>query len=581
MRFLRLALLAVASSALLGVDAAAQQYPNCPLTTGRDIITGEVGASSSAVSNHSQQGGVLDAASLATTSCNIGSVTANWISGTVNHPLIGQGIFKYKVVNGAGRYEQLGQSWVKHAFAAFQQNLCCTTCPGGAGTFSFLAPGCSDPYTAARNGSQSLLGPKYQVNANTGQYNASPPHPSGGNAGRDEMLMSDLEPSSGSVRYFGECMYVALDDAQDNNNDNNCSFRELTCSVGTSTQGYNFAVTGATQRMLPGIQGWQTAEPGVVLTDVIVPEDSVAPYDGNARLVLGSSVTDLGGGQWHYEYALYNMNSHRSIGSFSVPIPPGVNVSNIGFHDVAYRAGDGEGGVNYDGTDWTGTLAGGALTWATTPMANNNNANALRWGTTYNFRFDADFGPSTGTITLGQWRVVNNVPVTNVEVPGAPVFEAFCSNGSLGTDHTTACPCGNVGAASNGCAHSFSASGSNLTATGTAAADDVILDATNLPSTSFTLFMQHDAAADGIFHDGVLCAGGSLIRLRGRGAVGGQAIFPNSAFPNDATLTLSQRGSVTVGSGALRFYAAWYRNASTTFCPPATANVSNGFKIVW
>ena len=64
-------------------------------------------------------------------------------------------------------------------------------------------------------------------------------------------------------------------------------------------------------------------------------------------------------------------------------------------------------------------------------------------------------------------------------------------------------------------------------------------------------------------------------------AAGGQALFPNSAFAQDQTITLSQRGSVTVGSGALRFYGAWYRNASTTFCPPATANVSNGFKIVW
>jgi hypothetical protein len=32
----------------------------------------------------------------------------------------------------------------------------------------------------------------------------------------------------------------------------------------------------------------------------------------------------------------------------------------------------------------------------------------------------------------------------------------------------------------------------------------------------------------------------------------------------DSSITLSQRGSVTVGSGARRYYAAWYRNASTT-----------------
>jgi len=165
-------------------------------------------------------------------------------------------------------------------------------------------------------------------------------------------------------------------------------------------------------------------------------------------------------------------------------------------------------------------------------------------------------------------------------VSGLP-GNSICSNATLGVDHSTACPCGNVGAADNGCGHSFSAAGANLAASGSIAGDSVLLTATALPGTSFTLFMQHDAAGDQTFHDGVLCAGGGLIRLRGRGAVGGVATFPNSTFPQDATLTLSQRGSVTVGSGAVRYYAGWYRNASTTFCPPATANVTNGWRVTW
>jgi hypothetical protein len=95
---------------------------------------------------------------------------------------------------------------------------------------------------------------------------------------------------------------------------------------------------------------------------------------------------------------------------------------------------------------------------------------------------------------------------------------AFCSNGTLLIDHTTPCPCGNVGAGPNGCAHSFNANGANITANGSIAADTVQLFASGEPATSFTLFMQHDAAGDTIFHDGVLCAGGTLIRLRGRAA---------------------------------------------------------------
>jgi hypothetical protein len=38
---------------------------------------------------------------------------------------------------------------------------------------------------------------------------------------------------------------------------------------------------------------------------------------------------------------------------------------------------------------------------------------------------------------------------------------------------------------------------------------------------------------------------------------------------------------VTTGSGALRYYSLFYRSAAPTFCPPATANVTNGIRVVW
>ena len=47
---------------------------------------------------------------------------------------------------------------------------------------------------------------------------------------------------------------------------------------------------------------------------------------------MGYKVTNPTTGVWHYEYALYNQNLDRSIQSFSVPLGPGVNISNIGFH---------------------------------------------------------------------------------------------------------------------------------------------------------------------------------------------------------------------------------------------------------
>jgi len=165
---------------------------------------------------------------------------------------------------------------------------------------------------------------------------------------------------------------------------------------------------------------------------------------------------------------------------------------------------------------------------------------------------------------------------------GPPNPVAFCAGDGTQTDHTTTCPCGNDATTpGNGCGHSFDPGGANLSWTGIPANDDVVLGSSLTPVSSFTLFMQHDTPADAVFHDGVICAGGTLVRLRGRNAVAGAATFPNTNFPNDATLTLSQRGQVIVGSGAVRFYSAFYRNASTTFCPPATANVTNGVQITW
>jgi hypothetical protein len=158
---------------------------------------------------------------------------------------------------------------------------------------------------------------------------------------------------------------------------------------------------------------------------------------------------------------------------------------------------------------------------------------------------------------------------------------SFCSGDGSAVDHTTACPCGNNGLVGRGCAHSFDPSGALLDTSGSPAYDDLVLHSHATPAASFTLFLEHDAQGDTLFHDGVLCASGTLVRLRGRAAVAGEASFPDSAFAQDATITLSQRVGVFPGDGVRRYYSAWYRNASTTFCPPATANVTNGLIVDW
>ncbi|MGE4198328.1 MAG: hypothetical protein AB7G11_14530, partial [Phycisphaerales bacterium] len=115
----------------------------------------------------------------------------------------------------------------------------------------------------------------------------------------------------------------------------------------------------------------------------------------------------------------------------------GVMVTNIGFHDVDYHSGDGPGNVNFSGTDWTASKINGEvsdgtpLVWSTETFAQNQSANALRWGTLYNFRFDANVMPKSGSVTIGLWRppspgdpssVVS--PQGRLNVPGDPPMPA-------------------------------------------------------------------------------------------------------------------------------------------------------------
>jgi hypothetical protein len=178
---------------------------------------------------------------------------------------------------------------------------------------------------------------------------------------------------------------------------NNASFRQF---VVTGTTSFSFSALGATVRMQPAIWAW--AATGATLTQVL-------PDPGNDGFgLLGYKVTNLGAGMWHYEYALYNQNLDRAIQSFSVPLGSGVNVSNVGFHAPPQHPGWANDGTlndqGYSSTPWTVTQDGGSITWNTETFAQNQNANAIRWGTLYNFRFDANQPPQSSSATVGFFK---------------------------------------------------------------------------------------------------------------------------------------------------------------------------------
>lgn len=376
---------------------------------GPDVIVGDI----TGPSNYAADA-TYDYYSWGTTSCNIGSAVLEWIDegvypGATHHSVVSQNLMRWKVVNGSGRFEQVGQAWLKHTFCALQQSLCASCTPYGSCCCDHLGVGCSDPYTSGRNGDIPGLGPKCQINPSTGAQ-ATWPHPTpfgaATNRGRLRAAIVDIDPAQNAgARYFAECQYVTQDDAAAGNLNNNASYRGVTFG-GAST--YTAAYSGGTVRTSPAINAWgidpdgagplTACESGVTYVNVDVPSDG--------RFILAYKVTNIGGPTpYHYEFALDNLNSNRGARLFSLPIPNGVNVANIGFHDTGYHDGDGNVlGTDYDGTDWTSSLSGGVLSWSCPDEATNANANALRWGNMWNFRFDADQPPIAGNATIGLYK---------------------------------------------------------------------------------------------------------------------------------------------------------------------------------
>ena len=393
--------------------------------------------------------GDITAFAIGTTSCNIGGCFLNWLANPNNdHPVIGQNMYRLK----DGRFEQIGQSWLKHASAALQGSTCGTCSRAGSG--SYLGVVCSDPYSSGLNGSQGSLGPKSAVNASTGDFPANTNNTTG-NAiyKRLQVHTSDLDPAlNPSSSYFVEAQYVTWDDAATSNHSNNASYRPVNVST-ISAGNFTIALTGTTQRQHPGIDAWKAADPTVSQQTISAP--SVGRVGSDGVLILSAKATLLGGSIYHYEYALQNLNFDRSISSFRVPIPSGAVVTNIGFHDVDYHSGE-----PYDGADWTANVAGGAITWSTTPYATNPNANALRWGTLYNFRFDANIPPATDTISLGIFKpgIITSFTVSTV-TPNRCNSNGVCEPGENCTN--CAADCAGQGGGAGCCGNGTCEAGEN------------------------------------------------------------------------------------------------------------------------
>ena len=394
----------------------ALNQPGVGTVPGPDVIIGEL-IGLVQLDNGAVNGRV--GISLGTDACNKGTIDVDWFALPNNdHPFIPQNL--YRMSGGADnteRFEQIGQSWGKHAFTAASSNTCGFGCNGVGG--EHLGSGCSDAYGAGLNGAQDLIGSRAWVNPFTGNFpsgttsNNHSGHIHNVTSHRILVETSDLIPAQNpGATYFAEAQYMVPHEYTwcqthpgECNMFNNVSYQQQSVSGGPTN--FNFSPLGATAREQPAIEAWT----GAVVSDPIEPDPG-----NDGIFFVAYKVTGPDAGVWHYEYAVYNENLDRGIQSFEVVFPffpPGT--FNGGFHAPPQHPGfphDGtQGDAGYSSTPWIFTDNFQSVTWNCETFAQNQNANAIRFGTLYNFRFDSNAPPSGSTANVGFFKTGSPISV--------------------------------------------------------------------------------------------------------------------------------------------------------------------------
>jgi hypothetical protein len=407
---------------------------------------------------------------------NVGNRPMRWTSSTSDHPVIGTNLYR---VTG-NRFEQIGAGWMKHGFAVangtFDAGFGTCTVSGAVGT---LGINCSDPYGAGINGSQSRLGPRFDLNPTTGAFNAGwtslvPPIVTGQSTALDRRLQvrnSDLNVPGAS--YIAECFVFAPDDSLWGNSRNNFSARRISSFPASSSGSQSVGLVGDTFRA-SALEMWAAENPSTVrISRVDIHErtttfnDTWVPWvPGNTvintqaptpvtrqqwtRFVGTSAVTNNGNGTWTYEYALKNVNSDRAV-SRIVFGPLGGTISGAELSLPAYHSGD-----RTRNAPWqvvTGTPAKGGVMFMAEQATENVTLpapigpvtfqpNNLMFGMTSSYRFTSTQPPMTGNVKFrlarpaagpegyqGEW-----LTLTGLHVPQRNVADLAGPNQSSGPD---------------------------------------------------------------------------------------------------------------------------------------------------
>ena len=357
--------------------------------------------------------------------CNAGSVNIPWVatSGGLMIDTYPKIAFLLARESGGRMVQISGKTYLKHSTAVYNfSSGPCAPCNNTGGQFFFV--GCSDTYSSGINSNRTVLGPTTEINPWLGTWDSQGSYfdrgdPSVGGAAATDRVKSLTSTMVGAfdaiknrleVReselvvpgsFWGQIQLVIQGEPVANRQ-NNIQNRPVS---------FNWNGTA-----------WGAGASGSSLTGSVLTQWTGATWDegsngsNDGRFLVAVKVTPLGGNQWHYEYAVHNLDNHRGGGRFDLPIATNGTVSNLGFRDIDADASN----------DWVGARNGNRITF--TGPSNN----PLDWNTFYNVWFDCDVSPSLGAFLVDESRTGAGVPTVTImsQVPSGVPSATLTSVGS-------------------------------------------------------------------------------------------------------------------------------------------------------
>ena len=190
---------------------------------------------------------------------------------------------------------------------------------------------------------------------------------------------------------------------------NNAAWKAVTIRSGSPGTNWVFGMSGAQDMPTSGfaLSAWAGARQTFLAAQI--PTIKGTSLDG--RCMLAAKATNTGG-QWHYVYALLNIDLASQAGAFSVPVL-GANVTDANFHSPEHHNEPLSGGGNalQMNDAWAINVSPSGVLWSTT-------MNPLHWGDVYTFSFTSTKAPVDGEVTVSLFRN-NGSPLKGVTVvPG-------------------------------------------------------------------------------------------------------------------------------------------------------------------